>query len=205
MAFPLLSVNQVPTVFENVMDQKLVDEGMFAFYLGNGNRDRGELTLGGVDAAHYTGEISWVPLLSATYWEISMSDVVVGANSFVSGGNAKAIVDTGTSILTGPSEAVAAIAQQLGAKPFIEGEYLISCDATNLSNIDFVINGNTYTLTPEDYLIPDGDICLFGMMAMDIPAPTGPLWILGDVFIRKYYSVFDVSNQRVGLALANHN
>ena len=203
MAFPLLSVNSVPTAFENLYSQGLVEENLFAFYLGNSKMDKGELTLGGVNADHYTGEINWVPLLAATYWEISMSNVQVGGTSYAPSSEMKAIVDTGTSIMTGPSEQVRAIAESLDAKEIIEGEFFVKCDVTD--DIVFSINGNDYTLTPEDYLIPDGDMCLLGLMAMDIPEPTGPLWILGDVFIRKYYSVFDVANERVGLALANHN
>lgn len=203
MAFPLLSVNKVPTAFENLYNQGLVEENLFAFYLGNSKQDKGELTLGGINADHYTGDITWVPLLAATYWEISMSDVKVGGTSYAASSQMKAIVDTGTSIMTGPSEAVRAIAESLNAKEIIEGEFFVKCDVTD--DIVFTIDGNDYTLTPEDYLIPDGDMCLLGLMAMDIPEPTGPLWILGDVFIRKYYSVFDVANERVGLALANHN
>lgn len=202
LAFPILSVNHVPTAFQNVVSQGLVDKAEFAFYLGSSTLDKGELVLGGTDPAHYTGDFTYVNLKAATYWEISLDNMVVDGTSYASSGTS-AIVDSGTSILTGPSDAVDAVAKKLGAKAFIEGEYLIACDYT-LPNLEFVIGGNTYSLSPEDYLIPDGDICLLGLMALDIPRPTGPLWILGDVFMRKYYTVFDVENTRVGFALANH-
>lgn len=202
MAFPILSVNNVPTCFENLMNQNLVEEGKFAFYLGNSRSDKGELVLGGVDEAHYTGDITWVDLMAATYWQIALDSFTVDGTTYAS--NTKAIVDSGTSILTGPSDIVAQLAESIGAKEIIAGEYLVACDYDNLPDFKFEIDSKFYTLSPEDYLIPDGDLCLLGMMGLDIPRPTGPLWILGDVFMRKYYTVFDQENEKVGFALANH-
>jgi hypothetical protein len=203
MAFPILSVNSVTPPFQNLVNLGLVDTAQFSFYLSNCRVDPGELTLGGTDSSHYSGVITWVPLTSATYWEINLDDLQVSGTSYVGSDQHKAIVDSGTSILTGPADEVALIAAQLGAKEFINGEYLVACDYT-LPNLDFVINGNTYSLTPTDYLIPDGDICLLGLMGLTIPPPTGPLWILGDVFMRKYYTVFDTENKRVGFANSVH-
>lgn len=204
LAFPVLSVNKVPTCFENAVDQKLVDEPIFSFFLGNSDDEAGELMFGGMNADHYSGDITWVNLLASTYWEITLGGLNIDGKSYVT--DAKAIVDSGTSILTGPTEIVASIAASIGAKEIIAGEYMVGCNYDTLPNFDFVIDGKTYSLSAKDYLIPDGDLCLLGIMGMDVPAPTGPLWILGDVFMRKYYTVFDANpaQPRVGFAEAKH-
>ncbi len=47
--------------------------GIFFFLISYRNSDQGsELAFGGIDSSHYTGEIKWIPLSSATYYQIKM-------------------------------------------------------------------------------------------------------------------------------------
>jgi len=201
LAFPSISVDGIPPVFDSMVRQGLVDEPVFAFYLSNDPSVDGELDFGGIDENHYKGEISYVKLSSTTYWELPLDDIKIDGNSVTT--VSKAIVDSGTSLLAGPPAEVKAIAKLVGATPFLKGEYLIDCGKKETGkNIDIVLGGKTYTLTPTDYIIPDETLCLFGMVGIDIPAPAGPLWILGDPFMRKYYTVFDYGQERLGFAEA---
>jgi len=83
--------------------------------------------------------------------------------------------------------------------PPFNKEYTVDCNSPG-PDLDIVIGGNTYTLKKEDYIIKDQTICLFGMTGLDVPAPAGPLYILGDVFMRAHYVKFDVGNKRLGFA-----
>mmetsp|Transcript_18520 Transcript_18520/g.38741 ORF Transcript_18520/g.38741 Transcript_18520/m.38741 type:complete len:416 (+) Transcript_18520:155-1402(+) len=198
LGFEKLSLGGANTVFKNAIDQKVVSQPVFSFALGD-NKD-GELTLGGYDDSKFKGEITWVNLSEASYWLIDIDDVSVGR---ISSGKTNGIVDSGTSLITGPSTEIAKIANSVGATHNIMGEYTIDCaKVPTLSDLEFTINKKVYKVPGKDLVIQASGTCLFALMGMDIP--TGPKWILGDVFMRQYYSIFDYGNERVGFAEPNY-
>jgi hypothetical protein len=204
MGWDDISVDGVETPLRALVNSKDLDANQFAFQLGSGGA-AGSLTIGGVNKAAYTGDFDVHPVIDTVpgkkgYWAIAMDDLTVGGTSMTT--CKKAIIDSGTSLLAAPVADIKKIVAAVGAKPLVPGkEWSIDCDSAS-PDIDFVLGGKTYSLTKEQYVINSGGTCLFAMTGLDVPAPAGPLYILGDVFMRAYYIKFDVDNSAIGIAKA---
>jgi cathepsin D len=200
LAWKGISADDIPPVFMLMYEQNLIEDNSFSFYLSTTAGEAGSrLVLGGVDPALYTGNFTYHTLLSDTYWEIQMDDILINGQSIgVSG--PLGIVDSGTSTLAGAQPIVDKISEVIGTVP---------TDCSNIASlptVTFVIDSVQYELDASEWvwqIQEDGEtVCMSGFMAMNMPTQLENVVILGDIFIRKYYTHFDFGGNRVGFALA---
>ncbi|KAF7714375.1 Vacuolar protease A [Penicillium ucsense] len=204
LGFDTISVNKMVPPFYNALDQGLLDEPVFAFYLGDTNKegDDSVATFGGVDKSHYTGEMINIPLRRKAYWEVDFDAITLGHNT-AELENTGVILDTGTSLIALPSTMAELLNKEIGAKKGFSGQYSVECEKRDsLPDLTFTLAGHNFTITPYDYILEVQGSCISSFMGMDFPEPVGPLAILGDAFLRKWYSVYDQGKGSVGLAKA---
>eukprot|EP01061_Rhynchopus_euleeides_P008832 TRINITY_DN17_c0_g1_i3.p2 TRINITY_DN17_c0_g1~~TRINITY_DN17_c0_g1_i3.p2 ORF type:complete len:405 (+),score=177.21 TRINITY_DN17_c0_g1_i3:51-1217(+) len=205
LGWPAISVNGITPVFQTLMEQKSVEQGSFSFYLTGDPSETSELVLGGTDPNHYTGDFQYHTLTHDTYWQIEGDSIQMG-NTSIRNRKFGAIVDSGTSLIAmGLLEAVA-INKHLNCTDIgIECPFTECPDMSTLPDLTFTIGGIPYTLAPQDYILQITEAgqttCVSGIMGFP-GLPAGLDAILGDVFIRKYYTNFDFENNRVGFAAA---
>ncbi|KAJ8265844.1 hypothetical protein COCON_G00149430 [Conger conger] len=203
LAYPDISASHSTPVFDNMMRQGLVSQDLFSIYLTRNGAQGSVVTFGGYDTSYFTGQINWVPITVEGYWQIAIENVMVNGQVVACAQGCPGIVDSGTSLIAGPPSDIASIQQQIGATVNSYHQYTINCqNIGSMPDVTFTINNVQYKVPPSAYVRQVNGQCSSGFQSMALPTAQGDLWILGDVFIREYYSIFDRGNNRVGLAQA---
>ncbi|XP_067856144.1 cathepsin E-like [Heptranchias perlo] len=209
LGYPSLAEGGAIPVFDRMMHQGLLEEPIFSIRINReaDSENGGELLLGGIDHTSYTGPINWVNVTKKGYWQIELQNITF-QNIVLCRNGCSAIVDTGTSLIAGPYLAVKRMFHDIAGMQFGRGEYMVECKKIPmLPSVTFTIGEVEYTLEAEDYVKKfhgEHSVCLYGFQALNMLSSEGPLWILGDVFLTKFYTIFDRRNDRVGFAKSRH-
>jgi len=131
--------------------------------------------------------------------------ITINGNKYTQ--SSSAIIDSGTSFLVGPSSDVSKIASAAGATYSARyGLYTVSCTAT-LPTLTFTLGSSTsstsFSLSTSNWRLNQNGLCYLAMEGSNMNSPTGGyMWILGDAFMRDWYSIFDIGGNRMGFAQA---
>ena len=191
----ITTVRGVKTPMDNLISQGLISRPIFGVYLGKAsNGGGGEYIFGGYDSTKFKGSLTTVPIdNSEGFWGVTVKGTKIGSKSI--GGSFSAILDTGTTLLLLPDSVAASVARTYGASDNGDGTYTITCDSSKLQPLVFTLGSSTFQV-PADSLIYEksGSKCIAGFAA------GGDLAILGDVFLKNNYVVFNQQVPEVQIA-----
>ncbi|CAL8084553.1 unnamed protein product [Calicophoron daubneyi] len=191
-------------ILYDMYSQGLISEQIFSIYINSKgyNPADSEILFGGINSNRYTGEITWTKLLGTEGWEFNMTSVTVDGVNFCRGG-CRAYVESGATVITGPNREISRLNAKLGTMRYAD-VFIVDCERLHmLPPINFVINGTTLTLTPREYfykLYLNSDRLCINMVASS--GGNNNVWMLGNMFLRKYYTIFDAQRNLTGFAKA---
>lgn len=206
LAFSSLS-DDYPTYIQTLKSQGLIQNATFSFYLSDDGflsvdtTPESAFTIGGYDVKEYANNsaIHWMKIYETGYWTLPLSKVHYGGVDL--GGPASyAIIDTGTSLIMGPSDKVSKITEIIqkkhkGVCMIIEGFTICECSsADEFNGLSLIMEGVEYYIESKHLFLENEGFCILLMQAFD-----AEIWILGDVFLRRYYSIYDMDNMQIGL------
>jgi cathepsin D len=220
LAFSAISSTR-STPFWRALGSQL-SASVMAFYLTRfkddlGAKDEepgGVFTLGGTNSTLFTGDIEFLRMPSGTptFWLLPMSAITVQGQSvqIATGNSALAAIDTGTTLIGGPTVDVNAIwAAVPGSAPIVNQQGFFSFPCSTTVQVTLSFGGKAWPISTTDMNL--GQIsrgssrCLGAIfdlsLGSNIPSGSGnPSWVVGDTFLKNVYSVFSADTSSIGFA-----
>lgn len=179
----MVAEGTIPEIFCFYLTKKSGEEGSY-FVLGELPTDE--------DNDFKVGPFAFAPLIDRTYWKIQLGGFGINGKST---GSWNAIVDSGTSYIIGTEAAVGPIVAAIGD---------VDCDnIESHPDLEVTIHGRLFRIPPTSYILRRGSACILAMHTSKLPLEeSGFHLVLGDVFMRQFYTCFDGQNNRIGFAEA---
>ncbi|XP_057583262.1 pregnancy-associated glycoprotein 2-like [Hippopotamus amphibius kiboko] len=203
LAYPSLAIKRTTPIFDNLKTQAVISQPVFAFYLSDQKENGSVVMFGGVDHSYHKGELRWMPVSNAHHWQMTVNRITMGRMDIGCFNGCEVMLDTGTGLLVGPTRSITIIRKLINGTRFGQ-EYVVPCSfITQLPTFTVNINGTDYPVPAQAYIwkSPEGQ-CFSTFREHPVTSNKSEIWILGDVFLRLYFSVYDRGNNRIGLAPA---
>lgn len=197
----------------------------FAVFLARHDGGESAISFGGHDPSRAASELRWSPVAREAlgYWQVRIRSIRVGDRALedCANGDCYAILDTGTSLLGVPRQMTRTMHRHLARRvpsSFLQrrsGADSLDCREIPGASLHFDLGTHVVSLDAADYTRPSpftmpapkevaGDLfCRSTLLPLDLPPALGPkVFIWGEPVLRRYYTVYDVGQKRVGFAKA---
>ncbi|KAJ5060428.1 rhizopuspepsin-1 precursor [Bipolaris maydis] len=206
-----------PQIMDVLSSNRLIAAKLYGIHLSrakDGLQD-GSLDIGHVDTTRFSGDMNYLDCVDndAGFWEISLQGASVDGKDALASSSAAAaaaatanagrtaIMDTGTSFILIPEPDAQAI--HASVKDHVQsGEtFFVPCDTK--AQLSFSFNKVAYNISSQDWIGEkvegQGGLCRSNIIGRQTFKANQ--WLVGDVFLKNVYSVFDFDKKRVGLGV----
>ncbi|KAF0434569.1 peptidase A1 [Gigaspora margarita] len=198
------------TPFTNMIKQGLIPQQIFSVQLRparNKTAYGGIFVFGGIDTSLYKGSITYTPVTLKSFWQIGLDAVEYNGKAITTTSKSKqqAIVDTATALLILGTNVVTTLHTNIKGKYDTASKtWQVPCNLNSNVKVSIRINGVSFAINYLDLVrekvSSTSSWCYSGIASTD-----DSTWILGGVFMKNYYVIFDRAKNQVGFATPVYN
>lgn len=195
--------------YDQLYQQGHVSSNVFAFYMAE-STSQSTLEIGAFDTSNLmnTADMVYLPLFDQSlFYTVNVdgfqvgtnSDSILNKNGYTMNYYSTAILDTGTTLMYVPQELYHTIIDKIvkhTSASLQGGSYYDKCTNSAKYESLYLLMGSTWMeIPPTSYLYPvGGGWCMIGFMQNN-----DHNWLLGDVFLKNFYTIWDNVNSQVGI------
>jgi len=173
----------------------------------------GVFTIGGTNATFFKGNVEFINMPSnipSSFWLLQLTSLTAGGSAIpiTTGNGALSAIDTGTTLIGGPTSDVSAFWSAVPGSQRVSGmQGFFSFPCSSKIQVTMAFGGKSWPINSDDMnlgrLSSLSNQCLGGIFDLSLGSNaggSGPSWVVGDVFLKNVYSVFRATPPSIGFA-----
>jgi len=204
LAFPELSEN-MNTLVQSMADAKIIKSATFSLFFGDNDYGRKEekessaIIFGGNNIKKYSNDNGFVEInvFFSGFWSVILTRMEINGEQ-VKISTRTAIFDSGINLLIGPPSDVLNVFSKVQKGNDCVLSDLLICECKDLNDfpvLEFVLDSKRFYVNPKEYIAKDKNTCYVLISSARVG-----VWLLGNPFLRSYYTDYNMDRRIISLA-----